>query len=613
VIQSPMQRLAGCVVIVLVLGAGAWPARADTVERTISEVTLYRGQAQVTRTIEVAGDAGPREMVVTGLPQHVVGNSLFAEGADNVEVRAVRYRRRAVGEEPREQIRQLDAEIREVNDRANLVGEQLKVLAEAKQYLDKLEGFVAPTAQVELSQGVLDAEALKSITEYNFEKRVQIVERTQELQIEQRELKQELSKLQRQRSDLTRGSSRTVHEAVLFIEKADNNAGMLQLSYLVNECGWTPTYNFRGDSEAERVTLEYNAVIRQMSGEDWSNVKLRLSTATPALSAAVPSLAPFHVTLARGDQPQANQQPQSEQVAQYKSKTRQQQRAVADNTAAVQIKEFNRRNWDVNAFGNDIQIMELTVDKAALETLRQTDATDADEPSISYELPNRVSLASRSDQQMVRIIESQIDSQFYFVAAPVLSPHVFRQAELQNTTENDLLGGEASVYLDGRFVGRTELPTVARRQTFVVGFGADPQLRSDRELIDRDSKTQGGNEVLTAKYRLTVENYMDHPAPVRLKGRVPYAGMGNQVRVTLGDMTDKLSDDPLYERLEKPKGILRWDLEVAADASGEDARLVEYEYQLEYDRNLMLRTPGAEANPAMQQEFEQLRNQMLKH
>jgi uncharacterized protein (TIGR02231 family) len=403
-----------------------------------------------------------------------------------------------------------------------------------------------------------------------------------------------------------------VHEAVLFLEKTGQGAERLKLSYLVKQCGWTPTYNFRGHSEAGHVTLEYNAVIRQMSGEDWPDVNLRLSTATPALSAAVPSLAPFHVTLSQDRQQRPNTQPQAEQIAEYKSKARMQLQANVANAQAVQIDEFNRRNWDVNAFGNDIQVMELTVDEAALKTLRQTDASANDQPSLSYDLPNRVSLASRSDQQMVRVIRSQIDSSFYFVAAPVLSPQVFRQADLNNTTEKDLLGGEANVYLDGRFVGRTELPTVARRQTFVLGFGADPQLRTARELIDRDREVKGGNQVLTAKYRLTVENHMDHPVPVRLKGRVPYAGMGNQVRVTLAQMSDKLSDDSLYERLERPRNILRWDLQVAADASGEDARLVEYAYQLEFDRNLALRTPGAAASPDIRQEFEQMRNSLLR-
>ncbi len=584
-----------------------------TATGTITEVTLYRGQAQVVREMTLDGPAGPRELVVTGLPQHVLGPSLFAEGSDALEVRAVRYRQRAVGEEPREEIRRLDEKIQSLSDELTLNAQYQQLVEHAVQYLGKMEDFVAPTAKMELQQGVLDAETLKALTEHNFQSRREIAQRSVDLTIEQRELRRQLSELQRAHAQLTRGSSRTVHEAVVFVEKTDDRAQALRLSYLVNQCGWTPAYNFRGDSQAGRVTVEYNAMIQQMSGEDWSNVRLRLSTATPALSAAVPSLAPFHVAVHR-DRPESERpaQPQADVIQQYKGQVYRQQAAFAANAQAINIDEFNRRNWDVNTFGNDIQIMELTVDKAALKSLRKIGGHDGAEPSLSYDLPEPVSLASRSDRQMVRITGSPVDAAFYFVATPVLSPHAYREAELLNTTDKDLLGGQVNVYLDGRFVGRTELPTVARGQTFVVGFGGDPQLRTERQLIDRDRKFHGGNQVLTAGYRLTIENYMDRPATVRLRDRVPYAGMTNDIRLTLGDMTDPMSTDALFVRLEQPRGILRWDIEVDANASGENARLVEYAYQLEYDRSVTLTTPGADASPAMREEFEQFRDQMQR-
>ena len=52
------------------------------------------------------------------------------------------------------------------------IGELLK---KKLAYLDQLEGFVAPTAKTELSQGVLDAEALKQITLFGFEQRQEIL------------------------------------------------------------------------------------------------------------------------------------------------------------------------------------------------------------------------------------------------------------------------------------------------------------------------------------------------------------------------------------------------------------------------------------------------------
>src|SRR6187431_3130076 len=77
---------------------------AASVEGRVTGVTLYRGQAQVTRTIPIEG-TGNLEIVVGKLPEQVELNSLFAEGGDAVEIRAVTFRTRAVGEQPREEVR----------------------------------------------------------------------------------------------------------------------------------------------------------------------------------------------------------------------------------------------------------------------------------------------------------------------------------------------------------------------------------------------------------------------------------------------------------------------------------------------------------------------------
>ena len=64
-------------------------------------------------------------------------------------------------------------------------------------------------------------------------------------------------------------------------------------------------------------------------------------------------------------------------------------------------------------------------------------------------------------------------------------------------------------------------------------------------------------------------------------------------------------------RTERPKGILRWEINVPAGATGEKVRIVEYGFTLDFDRNLALHIPGtsqpdAQPAPAMklQQEFE---------
>jgi len=165
------------------------------------------------------------------------------------------------------------------------------------------------------------------------------------------------------------------------------------------------------------------------------------------------------------------------------------------------------------------------------------------------------------------------------------------------------LAGPIAAYLEGRFVGQGEIPTVARGQMFVPAFGADPQLRARRELVDKTESVQGGNRKLDFKYRLIVENYRQEPAAVRVYDRLPFSEDAEAIRVTLAEMKDPLSDDALYLSRQRTKGILRWEIEAPGGAVREKARVIEYGFSVEFDRNCQLITLGGIQG---QSEFEQL-------
>ena len=588
--------------------ASAMAAAGEEVAGRVTDVTLYRGQAMVTRTIPLAGPAGGVEIVVGKLPEQIVSDSLFAEGSEGTEVRAVRYRTRAVGEAPREEVRKLDETIEQVNDALAQSKSEAELLAKQAAYLDQLEGFVAPTAKVELSKGVLDAESLKSITEFSFEQRKKISEKQLELARTDRDLNKQLSLLQRKRAELTGGSSKTVREAVLFLEKRAGGEQSVRLTYLVSNCGWSPTYAFRAGDDLKKVDVECSALINQMTGEDWSGVTLTLSTASPALNAAGPGLAAFPVTLRQAaEQAKLTQRDLTSQIQSIRGR---QSVAIMKNQNSLNFSDNIGSSWAANAAANEFQNLEILNGKEVLGMLRQESSQAVEGPSLSYQLPGSVSLASRSDQQMVRILQTAFESRFYHVATPVLTSFVYREAELKNLSKNDLLAGPITVYLNGRFVGRSEIPTVARGQTFVVGFGADPQLRARRELADRSEAIQGGNRELSFKYRLVMENYKTEVVPVRIFDRMPHSDRPTDVRIALGELKDPLSEDEVYVRTERPKGILRWEIDIPASATGKDARILEYGFTVDFDRNFALSAIGVGGNAAapaeLQQDFEML-------
>ena len=588
----------------------------------VTEVTLYRNQALVTRTVELDGDEGAQEVVVGNLPENIDPSTMFAEGGDGVEVRAVRYRARAVSDSPRQEVRELEEQIKSIGSELSTIAKQMALLQKQSKYLDKLESFTPPTADFDLGRGVLDAESLEQLTQFSFSTRKNLLETEVELNEQKASLEKSKDLAQRKIREITNGSTNQERQAILFVQKTKAGAGSVRLNYLTNSCSWSPTYTVRAQTGEEKVSLQYNGFIQQMSGEDWDGVKLTLSTASPALSAAGPALAPFLLTLVPSNPrqnytvmpPNLSQQGASQQAQaqmpfgdysdSIKGLVQQQKQAIRRNRVATSNEDNLKTSWAINTVVNNVDCFALTSNGKDGITNPFGNVDQSEEPVLTYEIETPVSLQSRNSQQMVRVMTTELESDFYHVATPALTSYVYREAELSNGSQSDLLKGPLTVYLDGRFVGRSEVPTVARGQSFVVGLGADSQIRSRRELVDRSNRINGGNRETTLQYKLVVENYKDAAVSIRVVDRMPIAGDESKIRVTLDDkVEDQLSEDSTYVKSLYPQGILRWDTEIDGRSMGDKAHEIDYSFKLEHDRQYVVSLPGNLQEQEMQYEI----------
>ncbi|MCP4590368.1 MAG: mucoidy inhibitor MuiA family protein [bacterium] len=588
--------------VLLMLGVVLPAASAETVELPgrVDAVTVYRGQALVTRTVEVPGPAGLREVVVTDLPEHVIPGSLHAEGGPQVEVRSVRYRTRPMRRDVREEVRKLDAEIRALQDQREALSEQRALAEQHEAYLASLECFVAPTATVELSKGVLDATTLKEMTQFVFEERQQLLQGELDRRPRMRDLQEQIELLQRRRGKVAGSSARTVREAVVFVDLHEAGGGQMQLHYLVSQASWYPFYNIRTESEREFVLVEYNASVQQTCGEDWNDVSMTLSTATPSLTARAPELTPLAITVApdaptlralvqKGENyEQARQRLRSEQTQFENARNAPRQHVLGQqgqSSVSGQL-HFLGDDRELNRLAADLQNLDL-LSRERVRRKSKIRSASNEGVTVTYAIAARTSLPSRSDRQLIRIAPLRLPGSFYKVATPVLTEYVYDEAQVTNGSEMVLLAGSAATYKAGQFVGHGAVPTVAVGQSFTVGFGIDSALRAGRELVEKKEITQGGNRVVDLTYRLTLENFGIAPAAVRLFERLPKT-TGADIKVTLGDTGDELSDDGTYRHAQHKQGILRWDLEVPAQAQGPDASALEYDFRLEYDRKMSI-------------------------
>jgi Domain of unknown function (DUF4139)/N-terminal domain of unknown function (DUF4140) len=210
---------------------------------------------------------------------------------------------------------------------------------------------------------------------------------------------------------------------------------------------------------------------------------------------------------------------------------------------------------------------------------------EQDSPSVTFSVAGRLDIPSRRDPQLLEVARVDLTADYYAKAVPVLTPRVYRLAKLTNKSEFVLLPGEATVYVGADFVGRMRLPLVAAGEPFIAGFGVDPQLQVSRRLVRKSRSVQGGNQIFDYEFRLGLRNYRPGPVKVQLWDRLPKP-QGEAVAVNLVKTSVALSTDPLFQRTARMDNLLRWDIDVPQGTVGDKAMYLNYEFRLEYARDL---------------------------
>ena len=605
----------------------------------IIQVSVYPDTALVTREVILPQEKGFYELVISPLPPTVVADSLYGEGSDGIRVLATRFRSRAVESDTRK-------EVRDLNDQEEKIQlENLRLASEAKtieanaSFLSKMEAFVAASTTHATEKGKIDSKEITKLTEYVMDLRRAQNKQSHENAIQQQDNTKKLAFLKVKRSELASGTNRKERDAVLVVERTEAGKGNARLSYLVDAASWKPQYRLRSGTDAKAITkMEYLAAITQQTGEDWNGVKLVLSNAQPMLNAAPPDLkslavavtpipgVPMLPTPASGPGGRANATggqgiPVPGQTSQQLSgnanfnrdnlkkalEGRAEQLEVANPGGAQSINEleegaralrfkaqndFNKNSLDTgntsiwNYAGALDQARELIL-SGEEKSQGKPIATSGDGPTITYRLEGETTISSRNDEQVLEVARFDLPSEIYFKALPVLTPNVYRQASLVNSSNFVLLPGVATMYHRGDFVGRMRLPLVAVGETFIAGFGAEPQLQVQRNLMEKTRTTQGGNQVLKYDYRILVSSYLKEKARLQVWDRLPLAE-GETVSVTLGKSAPELSKNALYLREDRPKNLLRWDLELEPGQYGEKALKVDYEFKMELDKKMTI-------------------------
>jgi uncharacterized protein (TIGR02231 family) len=194
--------------------------------------------------------------------------------------------------------------------------------------------------------------------------------------------------------------------------------------------------------------------------------------------------------------------------------------------------------------------------------------------NVEIELDIPYSIKSDGESYSVDLKDIEIPSTYEYYAVPKMDPDVFLVAKITNWNNYNLLQGDANLYFEGTFIGKTILDVNNFSDTLEVSLGRDKNVlvKKDREIEFSKSRSVGGNKLDTRVYKITVRNNKSSSIYLTVFDQIPVPVI-NSISVDPIDIPDNI--------LNENTGIIKWTTLVEPQGKSE----IQFGYEVKYPKN----------------------------
>lgn len=176
---------------------------------------------------------------------------------------------------------------------------------------------------------------------------------------------------------------------------------------------------------------------------------------------------------------------------------------------------------------------------------------------LGYEFEIRQPYTIPSDGKSVAAEIGRFDlpAAYIYQSSPKIDKDAFLVAEATGWEKLNLLQGEANVYFENTFVGKSILDPGQTSDTLRFSMGRDRSIRIERTKENDYSSRRaiGSNQTQTVAWKFTVRNTRPEPVVLTLTDQLPVSRNS-----TIAVSAEELSGG----RLDKESGIVAWRLEL---------------------------------------------------
>jgi uncharacterized protein (TIGR02231 family) len=525
-------------------------SKRTKVESQITRVTVYGDRAVVTRRAVHKLSAGTHYLEFAGLPGDLDAATIRARLHADVPCKlgGVDMRVEYLTAPAQEAAAKLAEQIQQRRDELAGLEAQQKVLLERREFLAALEVGSREQIPKSLSRRILDSEEARAIWTKLFDDLLATSLHSQTVEVDMRERRKELTVLEKQLEDLEDDEEREIEFASVMVEMEKAGQAELEMEYAVWGAAWEPVYNLRLDTETAEVNLESSALVTQTTGEDWNDMELCLSTASPEVSITPPETEPLYLALYVPAPPMASGM------------------AMDMMAAPSPVSRSAKKSAPMEEAEEQVMYNMAERPMAAVESRGV---------SVTYIVPYRAGVPSDGQPHQVFIGERKLAAKLDHLARPMHLAKAYLRATLTNEGDYFLPAGRANLYRGEEYAGAGTIGPVRPGEELKLSLGVDERL--ELKLIPRPVKDEkagllGKIAKQRRSYKLEVKSHMPAATRLEVEWELPIS-TNDDLKVKMIELNPKPAS-------QSEDGVAKFMLEIAKEGKAE--LLVDWE--VEYPR-----------------------------
>ena len=505
----------------------------------ITSVTVFLNNAQVMREAEARVEVGKTNLVIAGLTSHLDPQSIQVTGKGSIVILGISHRQNFLNE------LNVPKGLKALKDSVEYLQRQVALEQSQKEILNKEEQMLLTNQKIGGTNQNLTVAELKAMADFYRSRLGEIVMARMKQDEKIKKINERIAKLQQQINHQNELYSRNTSEIVVSVSAEVATQVELEVNYIVANAGWYPVYDLRAINTKKPLQLSYKANVQQATGEDWKNVKLKLSTANPNLSGLKPELSAWYLDF--------NEQRLNEVVSSKRAGRTMKMEAPA------------------SVMAEDNKALEPAETTAQFVSTIQTTLNTEFDISLPY------TIASASKPTLVDIRNYEVKADYIYSVAPKLDQDAFLLARATGWEEYSLLPGEANIFFEGTFVGKTFIDPNNIKDTLSVSLGRDKRIVVKREKLKEltSRKLIGTNQRESYAWEISVRNTKGEAIKVIVEDQVPVS-QNNQIEVSVLDVAGA--------KYNKDTGKLSWVLNLQPN----ETRKMVFKYEVKYPKDKLV-------------------------